>query len=423
MAAQDQDQGLSIVSAAPLSDDLKIIQSHIDQQQPVPHDVVSRVLDWLPAVGGAAGGLIGGAGGTVFGMGVGGVPGAIGGAAIGGAGGEAWRQLIERMRGKGGPATAAQAAAPIATQAGIQGAAEAGGQVLSAGAAKVAPMLMQSALKPTQRVLAEYKTTAPKIVQTLLDEGVNVTNNGLAKLQGLFNATNDEIKTVLQARHDLLQQLSPTQLSLFSSSPANPLLPGAERVVDKSQVAARVLPTAYKIAQQTNAATDLRAVGDTVQEFLDHPIFKGNLTLPEAQAMKQGTYQQIGRKYGEAASASIETQKALARGLKEEIASQVPEIAGLNRRDAELMAAMDAVGQRAALSGNKDPVGFAWVTQNPTAFLAAMFDRSAAAKSLLARGLYSQAATIAKVSPQLVRAAVTALSARPDAPDGGPPQQ
>src|SRR5262249_55779481 len=56
-------------------------------------------VDWLPAVGGAAGGLIGGIGGTAFGMGVGGVPGALGGAALGGGAGEAAKQLVNRIRG------------------------------------------------------------------------------------------------------------------------------------------------------------------------------------------------------------------------------------------------------------------------------------------------------------------------------------
>ena len=41
----------------------------------------------------------------------------------------------------------------------------------------------------------------------------------------------------------------------------------------------------------------------------------------DAQAMKQGTYRALGDKaYGELKGASIEAQKAQARGLKEELA-------------------------------------------------------------------------------------------------------
>lgn len=370
---------------------------------------VDTAVDWLPTAGAMAGSLAGGIGGTAFGMGVGGVPGAAGGAFVGGAAGEGAKQTINALRGKG-TSTPTAVAGDMLKEGATQGAMDLAGGALGTLASKAAPRLMQSALKPTKAVLSEYKTTAPKLVQTLLDEGVNVTTNGLAKLQTLLDATNQEIKSVLLARDSAVQRIAP----------------GANRVIDKTNVAARTLSTAGKLAQQTNPTRDLKALAKTVEEFQNHPVYPGKLTLPEAQAMKIGTYQQIGRKYGEVSSAAIETQKALARGLKEEIANEVPQVATLNQRDAELMAALDAVGHRAALSGNKDPIGFAWVTHNPTTFLAAMFDRSAAVKSMLARGLYTQAANIARVSPQLVRAAVATLATHPDdttAPDGGPPPE
>jgi hypothetical protein len=249
---------------------------------------------------------------------------------------------------------------------------------------KAAPWLMQKALKPTATMLNEYKTTAPKLVQTLLKEGVSVTEGGVARLQKLFDATNDEIRAAVA---------------------------GATGQIQKTNVAARVLPTANKLAQQTNPTKDLAAVANNVEEFLNHPVYAGpTLSVPEAQAMKIGTYKQIGKKYGEIGSADIETQKALARGLKEEIADEVPGIAGMNTRDSELMAALDAVGRRAAFAANRDPVGFAWVAQHPATFLAALFDRSPAVKSLVARGLYSQAGIVGKVSPQFIRLAVAGLA-------------
>lgn len=354
------------------------------KKQPPVKSWTDTAVDWIPAVAGAAGGIIGGIGGTAFGMGVGGAPGAIGGAALGGAAGEATKQLVNQARGAPAPTSHGDAAASIGAQAAIQGGAEATGVGVGKAMSAVAPWVMQSAVKPTISMLKEYGTTAPKLVQTLFDEGINVTEGGLAKLQKLFEATNDQIRAAVQ---------------------------GASGQIDKKVVAARALPTAQKIAQQVNPTRDLQAVGDTVQEFLDHPVYTGNtLSVPEAQAMKVGTYQQIGKKYGEVSSAAIETQKALARGLKEEIAAEVPGIAGLNTKDSELMAALDAVGRRVALSGNKDPIGFAWVAAHPTTFIAALFDRSPAVKSMLARGLYQGAGAAAKVSPQLIRVAVTALS-------------
>ena len=126
--------------------------------------------------------------------------------------------------------------------------------------------------------------------------------------------------------------------------------------------------------------------------------------------MKVGTYRQIGKDYGKLSSASVEAQKALARGLKEEIEAAIPKIKALNAREGSLMAAQDAVAHRVAIAGNRDPAGFAWVTHTPQTFLAALMDRSPVVKSMLARGMYSSAGAAAKVSPQLIRAAVLALA-------------
>jgi hypothetical protein len=128
-------------------------------------------LDALPAVGGALGGLAGGAGGTVLGLGVGGVPGALGGAALGGAGGEAARQLVSRALGLEAPETSGAAAGQIGVQGATQAAMEGGGQLLGATAKAVGKPLMGAALKAT-----------PDVVKTALEEGVTATSKGLQRL-------------------------------------------------------------------------------------------------------------------------------------------------------------------------------------------------------------------------------------------------
>lgn len=353
---------------------------------------VERALDWLPAAGGMTGGTLG----AVGGMGVGSVPMAIAGATAGGVTGEALRQSGRRMLGLSAPESMGEAAKGLAKEGAIQGGAQAAGAGIGKVLSKAGPWLMQSALKPTQTVLSEYGTTPQKIVQTLLDEGINVTKGGLQKLQALFGATNDDIAQAV----------------------AN--APGQ---IQKTNVAARVLPTANRTAQQVNPTKDLEAVGNVVEEFQNHPVYSGKtLSVPEAQAMKVGTYRTIGKKYGEISSAEVEAQKALARGLKEEVASEVPEIAALNARDSALMPAMDAVGRRVAVAGNRDPVGFAWVAQHPATFLAALFDRNPAIKSMIARGAYRSAGAAAGVSPQLIRIAVTSVARTPENDEPPPPE-
>lgn len=344
-----------------------------------------QLIDTLPMVGGAIGGAISAPG----------VVTSVGGAAFGAAAGEAAKQHLNRAFGNDAPTSPMEAAGDMLTQGAVSGAAQGVGIGLGAGMTKAAPWLMQKALKPSRTLLEEYRTTGGKLAQTLLDEGVNVTSAGLSKLQSLLGKTNAEIR------------------ALVAEAPGQ---------IEKKSVAARVLPVASKRAQQTNPTKDLKAIGETVEEFLDHPVYKGpSLSVPESQAMKQGTYQAIGKKYGEVSSAEIEAQKALARGLKEEVAEAVPQVSKLNQRDSELMAATDAVGRQVALSGNKDPVGFAWVTQNPTTFLAALIDRNPVIKSMLARGMWANAARAGKVTPDAIRAAVVALTTLGS--DAQPPQE
>jgi hypothetical protein len=332
---------------------------------------VLQALNTLPAVGGMLGGAVASPG----------IVTAAGGAALGGAGGEALRQLGRRALGASAPETPARAAQDIAGEAAIQGGAQLVGRVAGKALTSGAGALMQSAVKPTLKMAPN----TPKIVKVLLDEGINVSPRGLEKLNRLLDAKNEEIAAAIKGSHGL---------------------------ISKASVAQRTAPLAKRLSEQVNPTKDLAAVEAGTQEFLEGAT---HLTVPQAQAIKTGTYQQIRKNYGQLSSAAVETQKALARGLKEEIAKEVPSIAGLNAQESSLILAKEALGRRVAMSGNRDPVGFAWVTNHPTTFLAALIDRSPAVKSMLARGMYSSAGAAAKVSPQLIRAAVIALSTSEDA--------
>jgi hypothetical protein len=259
-----------------------------------------------------------------------------------------------------------------------------------------APRLMQSAVKPTLATLRDVAKGAavPRVVTTLLDEGVNVTAGGLQKLQGLLGASQHELRTLL----------------------ANAEAGGAPGI-NPYAVAGRLGDTARRAAQQVNPARDVAAVTRVGNEFLGE--YGGRLLpLAEANAVKAGTYAGLREAYGELGKAGVEAQKALARGLKEEIEVQAPGAEVINAQIGRLTDAVGAVGRRVAIQSNRDPVGIAWVTHHPATFLAAVLDRSPAVKSMLARGLYQSAGRVAQVSPQLIRAAVIALATA--GPDGEP---
>lgn len=339
--------------------------------------------DALPMIGGALGSVAGGAGGTVAGMGVGAVPGAMIGAASGSAIGESARQLLNRARGAEAPQSATAAAQDLAMAVGENAAAEGAGQVLGAGMKAAAPWLMAKVLKPSLSVLEEYKTTAPRMAKLLLDEGVNVTEGGLAKLKGLLHANTAKIDAAVAA---------------------------APGVIPKKEVAAELANTAARVAKQTNPTEGLKAIGDTAEEFLNHPVYTGDLTVPEAHAMKKATYQKLGNAYGEMKSASVEAEKALARGLKNAVADRTPGLAAMNAREAELMGAGEAVARRVATNTNADPVGILWASHDPAMFIAGLIQKQPVVRSMLANGMWANASRVAKVAPNVLRSAIYAIA-------------
>ena len=171
----------------------------------------------------------------------------------------------------------------------------------------------ESALKPSTTLSAADRAN---IVQTGLDNGIPVSKAGVEKIGDLVN--------------DLNQKISDT----IASDPNRPINP--------SKAVQNLNTTRAKFSNQVNPQADMNAINASGDEFLNQ--FRSqpggavrNMTADEAQQMKQGTYRVLAGKYGEQGSASVEAQKALARGLKEEIATQFPEINNLNAAESRLL--------------------------------------------------------------------------------------
>jgi len=168
--------------------------------------------------------------------------------------------------------------------------------------------LYQSALKPSTKL---SETQRNQVLDTGLKEGIPVSKGGQEKLSNLMDDVNQAISDKIKAGNSQ----------------------GA--TVNKFAVASRLSDTYSDVSQQVNPVKSQIAVGKAGNEFLANQ--PSEIPLEQAQATKQGTYQQIKKSYGQLSSAAVESQKALARGLKEEIASQFPEIADLNARDSNLI--------------------------------------------------------------------------------------
>lgn len=344
---------------------------------------MSSSEDLLPLVGGVVGGFTGG------------IPGAM----LGGASGEAARQSIAQLRGREPVRTPAQTAAGIIGEGAIQGATEGTGRAVAWAAGKIAPVLMRSALKPSVDAAMDVNGNGvPKVVQTMLDEGVTVTRGGVKKLYDILEHTGKSVDTkVAQAARYLPQ--------------GGGIIP--EKVAD------RALELTKGFVDQVNNAQDLKALADAANQFVLERAGGMRparaMAVDTAQALKTGTYRSLGNKaFGELKGASVEGQKALASSLKEQIEALVPSVAKDNARYGAVSDALEATARRVGVAGNRDMGGIFWIAHNPAAFLAAQFDRSPAVKSLLAKGLYEQAGKVAQVPPALLRLAMAAIATQPD---------
>jgi len=180
----------------------------------------------------------------------------------------------------------------------------------------VAEKMYQSTLKPGPRSFTPEEVES--MVQTGLENKIPVSKAGIKKLDSLVSDLNSKIAAEIKAGSD------------------------AGATVNKYKVASRLGDTADKFKTQVNPDADLAAVGKSGNEFLESQ--PNEISASDAQALKQGTYRQIGSKaYGELSSATKESQKALARGIKEELADQFPEIVPKNAQEAKLLGLDDAL--------------------------------------------------------------------------------
>lgn len=256
--------------------------------------------------------------------------------------------------------------------------------------------LMQSALKPGE--VAQRTGKSDKAISTLLKEGINVSPGGMEKLEAKVTAINDQIAERIKAS-------------------------GA--MIDKTAVGDTMKDAFDRFKKQVTPQSDLATIERAWNQFMDHPFlpkitpaktvesklvdergvpFKkeipasGSNLFPvqQAQEMKQGTYRALKDKaYGELQGADKEAQKALARGLKEEIAKAVPEVRTLNAQESQLLNALSLVERRVLKEANKNPIGLGILSMKPSHLAVWLADRSPLFKSLVARMLNSAAPAVA----------------------------
>lgn len=215
---------------------------------------------------------------------------------------------------------------------------------VTAGIKKVQPMMADAAEGMYQRNLKPANTknttvdSTRALVKTGLENSIPISEGGLGKLGGLIDNVNDAIK----------QKVASYPL----------------KVVSKSKVADRLTKTRDNFTEQVNPGDDLAAIDKVEAEF--KKTQPDNIPAEKAQSLKVGTYRQLRGKYGQAGAAQVEAEKALARGLKEELEVQFPEIKGLNAQEAKFLQldkalekAVQRIAKRNAFDGKSMMLGAA----------------------------------------------------------------
>lgn len=220
--------------------------------------------------------------------------------------------------------------------------------------------LMTKALKPPQKESISGK--GAQAVETLLKENLSPNRKTADRLRGEVANLSDQVTEALLA---------------------------SNAYVGKDAVLRRVADAERKALSQAAPQADLEAISRVADSFANHPDLPRNaIPVLDAQRIKQGTYQQLKDNYGKLGGGDIEGQKAIARGLRETIEQQVPEVIPLNARQAELINAAKLVERRLPAQENANPAGLSMVAPTDFRMLAFLADRSDAAKALIARALY-----------------------------------
>lgn len=417
----DQELEAKVTAKYPgVYDDLKTATAAPKAQEtPSTPSRLARSVGAGPAVGATVGAMAGG------------VP----GAALGGAAGRGYQDLIEHAKEIPGAVVdvarnlfaypketaagfakgAASGAADAGLSAGANAAMEAGGQAAIGALGKAGEAVYRGYLKPSLAKVSVGK--AQQIVKTAIAEALPITKEAVG-------AANRRIATINAAVNQILTK--PGE-SLSEAEMKNLRLKGD---IDLHDVAERLRSWGQSVyGKPGRAPEDLEAVMKVADRLDAHPSMPVEaagkpqpVSLTQAQDVKQGIYQTLGdTAYGTERGASVAAQKMAAKTIKQELEERAPSIAGLNKRESQLIDTAKAIRQAVERESNQNAlVGVKSVlaagaggeeyrrTGNPAAAIATAMG----ARFLMTPAVASRAAIVASRLSQRVPGIAPATAAR-----------
>ena len=238
----------------------------------------------------------------------------------------------------------------------------------------VAVSLKERGLKPKEsdlKRMSRFGQTVPERSQTiarrLLEERIPTSRAGADKLHGRVDDLHNQVDDLLAnsgaqaSTKPLVSELDATRATFEKQLvPADDLaaVDGTLENLLQNDALARTrfvpeqVPTGIVDASgQPIMRTQMRPAG---RELLDR------VPVGELNTLKRGTYKRLGPKQygGELKSASVEAEKALARGARQSIEDVVPEVGPLNAKQAELLDLLDVLDDSVARTAKNNPIGW-----------------------------------------------------------------
>lgn len=194
------------------------------------------------------------------------------------------------------------------------------------GLSKLAPKLYESALKIPPSVDKKIRGAA---VKTGIEGEYAVSSQGLRKLDTDITTINKSISSSID---DFMKETSRIK-SLNKKAGYNKYIVPEIHMQD---VVTRLdqLKSYYKQLPPGRAKPFIEDIDEIGRQYLTQ---KEPMSLGRAQEMKQAIYRLNKKHYGDMKSTAIEADKAIARGLKEEIVNIHPELKNLNVQDSALL--------------------------------------------------------------------------------------
>ncbi len=131
----------------------------------------------------------------------------------------------------------------------------------------------------------------------------------------------------------------------------------SQQNVDLNRVFQLAREQAGKVHGNTVAPSGAKATIEGVLDDFKNTHMQEPMTTPRAQEVKQATYRALEDAYGDLTGPEKEARKALARGLKEEVAANVPGVTEMNERLGELSELSPVIEKAVGRTQNWNPVG------------------------------------------------------------------